>query len=113
MVSSINRLTSPPDSLPSKCRRSRHTISNKTRDSTEADGSSTMASCHQLRYVVSLHCTRHAILQPLYSARHSSTFSRASSRAQNLSHIVLGLITHCRQKVITLCSELIAVHATV
>src|SRR5262249_20833574 len=72
-----------------------------------------MASCHQLRYVVSLHCTRHAILQPLYSARHSSTFSRASSRAQNLSHIVLGLITHCRQKVITLCSELIAVHATV
>ena len=33
---SINRLTSPPDSLTSKCRRSRHTISNTIRDGTQS-----------------------------------------------------------------------------
>src|SRR6266487_1247516 len=32
----INRLTSPPDSLTSKCRRSRHTISNTIRDGTQS-----------------------------------------------------------------------------
>jgi hypothetical protein len=33
---SINRLTSPPDSLTSKCRGSRHTISNTIRDGTQS-----------------------------------------------------------------------------